>query len=99
MDLANTQIYKAGATKIAPLLYATTTTKIGFCFVPKCSIQSGRGGKKKSDAVDAKNNVRTYILYSKRAKSKAIAVVQCMRNHVTSWKKGSVKVVLAQEQR
>lgn len=55
--------------------------------------------KKKSDAVYTKNNVRTYILYSKRAKSKAIAVVQCMRNHVTSWKKGSAKVVLAQEQR
>lgn len=63
--------------------------------------EGGGGGKKKkrSAAVDANNNVRTYILYSKRAKSKAIAVVQCMRNHVTSWKKGSAKVVLAQEQR
>lgn len=57
-------------------------------------------GKKESlDAVYTKNNVRTYILYGKRAKSKAIAVVQCVRNHVTSWKKGSAKVVLAQEQR
>lgn len=56
-------------------------------------------GKKKGLMQWMQRTTCVRTLYSKRAKSKAIAVVLCMRSHVTSWKKGSAKVVLAQEQR